>query len=229
MSLYTRADRILKRMSLRFGDATLDVNARRLERDGRTVHLTAKAFQLLVLLVEHRPKALSKVDIHEALWPKTFVAESNLRALVNEVRTAIGDSGGVQALVRTVHGFGYAFEGEVREATPRRGARPPVVHKLSWAGEEAELEQGENVIGRDSDAAVWIGDESVSRRHARVVVDGDAAVLEDLHSKNGTFRGDEPVSEPVELKTGDTVRVGVVPLKYRRVSASASTRTPRTP
>lgn len=214
-------------MSLRFGDVTLDVSARRLERDGRTVHLTAKAFQLLVLLVEHRPKALSKADIHEALWPKTFVAESNLRALVNEVRTAIGDSGGKPTLIRTVHGFGYAFAGDVRDATLRRGARATVVHTLSWAGEEVELGQGENVLGRDSNAAVWIGDESVSRRHARIVVDGQTAVLEDLKSKNGTFRGDEPVSGPVELKSGDTVRIGVVPLKYRRVSATASTRTPR--
>lgn len=215
-------------MRLRFGDVTLDVNARRLERDGRTVHLTAKAFQLLVLLIERRPKALSKVDIHEALWPKTFVAESNLRALVSEVRAAIGDSGGKPALIRTVHGYGYAFGGDVLDATPRRVARPTVVHKLSWAGEEAELEQGENVLGRDSDAGVWIGDESVSRRHARIVVDGDRAVLEDLHSKNGTFREDQPVSGPVELQTGDTVRVGVVPLKYRRVSPKASTRTQRT-
>src|SRR5512143_1702939 len=175
-------------VSVRFGDVILDVEARRLERAGRPVHLSPKAFRFLALLVASRPKALSKFDIQEELWPKTFVADLNLRAIVNEVRAAIGDSGRKGALVRTVHGFGYAFSGKVLDSAPPREARAPVVHRLSWAGDEAELAEGENVLGRDSGADIWIGDESVSRRHARVVVDHETATLEDLRSKNGTFR-----------------------------------------
>jgi DNA-binding winged helix-turn-helix (wHTH) protein len=152
------------RVSVKFGDVVLPVEARRLERGGRPVHLSPKAFQLLALLVASRPKALSKFDIREDLWPKTFVAEPNLRALPTEVRAAMGDTGRKGMLVRTVHGFGYAFSGEVRETAPSSATRPPVVHRLSWAGDETEPTDGENVLGRDSDADVWIGDESVSRR-----------------------------------------------------------------
>jgi pSer/pThr/pTyr-binding forkhead associated (FHA) protein len=49
------------------------------------------------------------------------------------------------------------------------------------------LHDGENVIGREEDAAAWIESASVSRRHARIVVSGGTATLEDLGSKNGTF------------------------------------------
>jgi DNA-binding winged helix-turn-helix (wHTH) protein len=209
-----------------FGDITFDTERRQLSKRGEPVHLSRKAYQLLALLVEKRPNALSKFEIHEVLWPKTFVAESNLRALVNEVRAAVGDSGKKPAVIRTVYGFGYAFSGASRAAAAApRDAHPTVIHRLRSGSDEVELRDGENVLGRDRTAQVWIGDESVSRRHACITVSGETALLEDLGSKNGTFRGEESATGPLPLRNGDEVRVGTVVLRYKRVSVRVSTRT----
>ena len=53
--------------------------------------LSPKAFDLLSILVAHRPKAMAKSDLQERLWPTTFVVEKNLANLVGEIRDAIGD------------------------------------------------------------------------------------------------------------------------------------------
>lgn len=99
-------------MSWRFGECELDSETRQLLRAGDAVALTPKAFQLLELLLERHPAAVSREDIRDALWPDTVVSESNLASLVWEVRSAIGDSPRGRFL-RTVRGFGYAFSGEV--------------------------------------------------------------------------------------------------------------------
>ena len=78
-------------MTIRFGAFTLDFETRQLIQDGRAVHLEPKAFDLLAALVLDRPKALSKADLQERLWPGTFVSEANLSNLVAEVRAALGD------------------------------------------------------------------------------------------------------------------------------------------
>jgi hypothetical protein len=78
-------------MRLRFGEVTFDPDSRLLLRVPDPVHLTGKAFDLLSLLLKERPRALSREELIGALWPDTFVTESNLTSLVNDVRTAIGD------------------------------------------------------------------------------------------------------------------------------------------
>ena len=98
-------------MSWRFGECELDVATRELTRDGRPVPLTPKALQLLELLLERHPAAVSREEIRDALWPDTVVSESNLASLVWELRSAIGDSPRGR-FVRTVRGFGYAFSGD---------------------------------------------------------------------------------------------------------------------
>ena len=72
-------------MSVRFGDVRLDVDARRLFRGSREIHLSPKAFELLQLLVEIRPRALSKADILERVWAGVFVSESRARLRLNPV------------------------------------------------------------------------------------------------------------------------------------------------
>src|SRR5262245_21334388 len=68
----------VRAMRLLFGDCALDLDTRELHRGGQTVSLSPKAFALLELLALRRPKALSKAEIHSALWPDTFVTETNL-------------------------------------------------------------------------------------------------------------------------------------------------------
>lgn len=114
-------------MRFQFGDFTLDDDRRQLLAGDKVVHLSPKAYELLKALVEERPRALSKSELHERLWPRTFVSEVNLAALVVEVRAALGDRGRHGRFIRTVHGFGYAFEQEAQEEDDRAGERvdPP--------------------------------------------------------------------------------------------------------
>ena len=209
-------------MRLRFGELTFDGRRRQLLRGAEALRLSPKAFSLLELLLSRRPEAVSKEEIHEVLWPRTFVSESNLPALVAEVRKALGDSGRETRFVRTVHSFGYAFEAETRELSEHEadGSRR---HSLHWGRLELVLGEGANVLGRDRGAEVRVGHPSVSRRHARLTVTGDAVAIEDLDSKNGTFVGTEPVRAPTLLHDGDEVRVGSVLLVYRSDGDDGST------
>lgn len=210
-------------MRLRFGDLTFDGGRRLLIRGPDAVRLSPKAFQLLELLLARRPDAVSKAEIQEVLWPRTFVSETNLPALVNEVRNALGDNAKEPEFVRTVHGYGYAFEAPVREvkADEPAGYR----HVLLWGSHEIDLREGASVIGRERVADVWIGHPSVSREHARITVTGDSAGIEDLGSRNGTFRGLEAVTSRIPLDDGDEIRLGTVVLTYRKGATDLSTET----
>src|SRR5437867_7994642 len=91
-----------RHVRIRFGDCTLDTDSRELTRDGRPVHVTGKAFQMLAMLVENAPKALSKDALQNSLWPDVFVTESNLASLVTELRSAVGDDARKPRFIRTV-------------------------------------------------------------------------------------------------------------------------------
>jgi len=218
-------------MQFRFGRFVLDSEARELLRDGASVHLSPKAYQLLQVLLENRPKALSKSDLHDHLWPKTFVVETNLANLVVEIRGVIGDDPRRPRFIRTVHGFGYAFrEGgggpvpeEARGEAPVREGRSE--HRVIWERRVIPLELGENILGRDEEVTVRIDAPGVSRRHARIVIGPDEVTLEDLGSKNGTYLRERRVERPTDLRDGDTLRLGRQLLVYRRAPLKASTRT----
>lgn len=203
-------------MRLDLGPITLDTDRHQVFRGAEPLHLSTKAFQLLELLVENRPRALSKDRLQQALWPDTFVSDTSLTTLINEIRTALSDTAKEHRLIRTVHGFGYAFEGAARPA-------PPSGCRLIWGEREVSLEEGENILGRDPSAAGSIPDASLSRRHARVTVRGGAATLEDLESKNGTFVGEKRVTGPTLLSDGDPVRLGLVHMVFRSAPGNLST------
>jgi DNA-binding winged helix-turn-helix (wHTH) protein len=105
-------------VDIRFGRFTLDERARQLLRGTQPVHLSPKAFDLLALLVRRRPEAIAKAEIHERLWPDTFVSDINLAVLIAEIRAALGEVARHPRFVRTVHRFGYAFSGTVAEVEP---------------------------------------------------------------------------------------------------------------
>ena len=87
----------------------LDLDTHELVRAGTPVSLSPKAFQLLGILVENHPRALSRTELQDRLWPGTFVVEKNLTNLVSEIREALGDDPAHPRFVRTVHRFGYSF------------------------------------------------------------------------------------------------------------------------
>ena len=210
-------------MRIGFGDFVLDDETREFFRGGRIVHLPIKTFQLLELLLANRPRAIPKTKLMEAIWAGVFVAEGNLARLVAELREALGEDAREPRFIRTVHGFGYSFAGEATVEGASLPLASPAVFRLLWQDREFALLEGENVLGREREAAAWIDVHSVSRRHARVVVTGDTATLEDLGSKNGTFLGGEPVTSARSLSDGDRIRIGTVEMTFRRFVGGVST------
>jgi hypothetical protein len=197
-----------------------------LTRRGRERPLSGKAFELLVMLVRQRPKALSKKELQEALWPSTFVAEANLSNLIAEIRGMLDDNARHPLFIRTVHRFGYAFCGEASNApTDADPKTAPVVCWIEWGRVRFPLSVGENVIGRDEDTDVRIDASTVSRRHAQVIVNTHQAVLEDFGSKNGTFRGDQRVTSSMPLVDGDALRIGTVLVTFHMRSPAGTTLT----
>jgi len=212
-------------MRLRFSEFVFDSDSRRLTRGGEPVHLEPKAFELLELLLERRPAAVAKSAIRDRLWPRTFVSESSLTTLAAQLRRALGEA---DRFVRTVHGFGYAFDGEAAALdapTPPAAPVTSVGPCLVWQDQVFALAEGESVLGRDPLARVLVDVPGVSRRHARIVVTGSKAVVEDLGSKNGTFVEDRRVAGPTLLADRDRVRLGHTVLVFRCARVLGSTET----
>ena len=212
-------------MRLHFDGLTFDLDTRQIWVGGSEVRLSPKAFDLLALLIERRPRAVSKDDISRHLWPGTFVSESSLPSLISEIRDGIADDQRTPGLIRTIRRFGYAFQGE-----PQPDVRQPAVagrgrYVLIAAAQEVALLPGENVIGREGEGVIDIKSTSVSRRHARVLVELDGATIEDLGSKNGTYVNDREVKAPTRLANGDQVRIASVLFTFRLLPVSQSTET----
>ncbi len=204
-----------------FGLFELDPESHRLACNGHEIRLRPKAFALLALLIEAAPRVVSKREIHERLWPGGVVSDATLVALVKELRRVLNDHDRRAPVIRTVHRVGYALGTVARtgSAAPARG--------LHWlvAGdrERFPLTAGENVIGRDPQADVWLDYATVSRRHARISVAGEHLTIEDLGSKNGTRVAGQRVLEPTALCDGDRIAFGRVVVTYRRSAAGPAT------
>ena len=217
-------------MRTNFGPFTLDPATRQLLEGGRAIHLSPKAFDVLQLLLDARPTVVPKADLHDRIWPGTFVVDANLAVLIGEIRKALADSAQTPRYIRTVHKVGYAFCGDA--AADTGAARPTGAggrYWLAWNDRTFVLSAGENLIGRNPECGIWVDAAGVSRRHARLRLDtdrGDAAI-EDLGSTNGTFVNEARVESPVTLRDGDTVHLGSVPLTFRAWLADRTRSTER--
>lgn len=181
-------------MRARFSDLTFDSDLRLLSREGRTIALTPKAFEVLEALVETWPAAISKESLYERLWSDVVVEPGNLHNLISEIRAAIGDE--ERTIIRTIHRFGYSLGVPIESDAPSSAY-------LILGTREIPLREGENIIGRD-----LVGTPDVSRRHARIVIEGMTAMVEDLGSKNGTFTNGEPVKSPVAVSNYQEIVFG---------------------
>jgi DNA-binding winged helix-turn-helix (wHTH) protein len=209
-----------------FDEFVLDSASRQLLRAGAPVHLSPKAFELLTTLVETRPRALAKAEIHERLWPATFVSEANLASLVAEIRSALGDDARRPRYVRTVQRYGYAFCAPAA-AGASGGTAMGLSFRILHDRRELALGPGEHILGRTRHAAVFIDSKTVSRAHARITVYADRAVLEDLDSKNGTSLRGQRVTAPVALSDGDDIAVGSIHMTFRVLRGGSSTESAR--
>ena len=210
-------------VSARFGPFTLDSGQRRLtSATSGELHLTPKAFDLLALLVAEAPRVVRKAELHERLWPGTFVSDSTLVGLVKEIRRALDDRDAGAPLIRTAHGVGYAFSGEIQRVALHRSE---VSCWIMTGGRKIPLSEGENLIGRHPSSAVCLDATGVSRRHARILIGHGGATIEDLESKNGTTLADRPVTGKVALHDGDRIHVGPILVVYRASASGMSTET----
>jgi DNA-binding winged helix-turn-helix (wHTH) protein len=212
-------------MRVSFGDFVLDRSTRQLLCRGEERHLEPKAFEVLDLLLNRRPEAVSKSEIQQRLWPDAFVSESSLTGLVAQIRQALGDTRSQPRFIRTVHGFGYAFSGEASAELPTETGKGGPTPWVVWEEQVIPLRPGENLLGRDEDLAVRIDAPGVSRHHARIVVAGGEATLEDLGSKNGTFLGERRLDAAAALRDGDTFQLGRQLLVFRSSRTMSSTLT----
>jgi DNA-binding winged helix-turn-helix (wHTH) protein len=206
------------RGQVQIGAFAFDTERRQLLAGERAVALPAKEFELLSLLVSNRPRAVSKDEIRDALWPRTVVTEASMTSLVKELRTKLGQTGR-QGPIRTVHGFGYAL---AEEGGASAGASLP---RLVRGTTEIAVSSPDFLLGREPGLPGTIDDASVSRRHARLSWDERGGALTDLSSKNGTFVNGVRISGPVGVKDGDEIRFGLVAFIYREPSALTATET----
>lgn len=211
----------------RFGDCQLDLDARRLVRASQEVHLSPKAFELLKLLVERRPRALSKSELLDQVWPGVFVSDASLARAINQLRGAVGDSARRPHIIRTVHGYGYAFVADIVEEQPAPGSEAERLYAsyLVLGHRTFPLSDGEHFIGREPDLAIRLDSPKVSRRHARIVVTGATATIEDLASKNGTFVRGDRIETAVGLQPGDRIEIGPFALDFLTFGDARSTET----
>ena len=212
-------------MTYRFAAFSLNAGTRQLLAGERERHLSPKAFDLLLTLIEQRSRALSKAELTEHLWPSSFVGDTNLATLVAEIRRALGDAAQGSAFVRTVHRYGYRFVGDVTVLPPETVAAPENVMYLATPDGRYPLTPGTVIIGRARDAAIRVDAGGVSRHHARIVVTGREARVEDLGSKNGTFVDGKPVTRPQLLANGSEVRIGPVAFTFVLTSPTTPTET----
>ena len=211
-------------MRASFGEFVLDRGTRQLLRAGKERRLGPKALELLELLLRHRPNVVARGRIRDRLWPGTHVVDSTVATVVAELRAALDEDPKRPRFLRTVHGVGYAFCADARESGP---AEPPrgraMAFRLLLEDREVVLRLGENLLGRVEDGVAWIEAPTVSRRHARILVEHERAVIEDLGSKNGTFVRGVRIRAPTPLAAGDVIRLGRVSMKLHAVRADQST------
>ena len=205
-------------MRIRFGDCRFDTDARQLFRKSETVPLSPKAFELLRVLIEQRPRALAKDELLDRVWPGVFVSPASLARVINEIRRGVGDRTRTNRIIRTLHGFGYAFVAEGEEDTPPDRSRSSATVCTCWLScgrREFALTEGEHIVGREPGLTIRLDSPKVSRRHARLRLRDGRASLEDLDSKNGTFVRGIRISAPVTLEPGDPIRIGRFRLTFR--------------
>lgn len=212
-------------MNVLFDEFSFETVSGELRRRGERVPLLGTASELLRVLIEERHRVVTKDELLRRVWRGSAVEEGNLSTYIAKLRTALGDDPQAPRFIRTHHGHGYRFVGEIAPVPgAQRPAAAPSGYVLEWDGREFPLRDGDNVIGRSAAAAsIAIADPHVSSMHARIVVAGSLITIADLESKNHTFVGDTRVTAPHPLQPGDVIRLGGPEVLFRRAAVKTVT------
>jgi DNA-binding winged helix-turn-helix (wHTH) protein len=216
------------KMRIQFDRFLLDTGRAQLFAAGTEVPLTPKAFGVLSLLVSRRPDVVDKDTIAAEVWGAP-VSDASLTMVMTELRKALGDSAASPVFIRTAHRRGYAFAAQAADAAESSGVRETARFFLVTDGRRLALADGETIAGRDEACAISFDEPSVSRRHARFLVQDEVVTVEDLNSTNGTKVNGRKTSGAVRLQPGDTIKIGVVTAKFDAPQVTRSGRTVRLP
>ena len=109
-------------MGLVFAGHEIDLRRQELRRAGEVVHVEPQVYDLLLHLIHHRDRVVSKDELLDKIWNGRIVSEAALSSRINAARKAIGDDGDRQALIKTIHRRGFRFIGVVQEGTAATAA-----------------------------------------------------------------------------------------------------------
>src|SRR5215510_8002983 len=101
-----------------FYDYTIDEARRELRRAGQFVAVEPKVFQVLLYLLQHRDRVVSKEELLEQCWPETFVSEAALTRCLTKLRKVVQADRTVPPVIKTLHGQGYRFVADVTLLSP---------------------------------------------------------------------------------------------------------------
>ena len=213
-------------MKVRFGPFVFDSATRQLLDGSRPAHLSPKSFDLLQVLLEHRPALVTKTELQDRVWPDVAVVEANIANAIAEIRRVLGDDPKSPRYVCTVSRRGYRFcaDSEVMGASPAPRQRA-LRWWLNWKETTLPLSEGENVVGRHPASDVWINATSVSREHARILIAAGEAAVEDSGSTNGTYVNGTKITGRHPLVDGNTVTFGSEKATFGVWSDEAAART----
>jgi DNA-binding winged helix-turn-helix (wHTH) protein/tetratricopeptide (TPR) repeat protein len=120
----------------RFDDFVLDPVNRAFSRAGTPVPLSAKSCQVLTYLVANPGRVVTKDELMKAVWPESFVEESNLPGYISGLRKALGDRA---SYIATVPGLGYKFTASVRTADETASVTQPQEFQLQQVKETTHV------------------------------------------------------------------------------------------
>ncbi len=101
-----------------FEQFQFDWHARDLRCDDQLIEIEPKCLDLLHFLIENRHRAVAKDELAEHLWPDRVISDSVISKAVSKIRSVLTEHGSDQEVIRTIHGFGYRFVGELKETRP---------------------------------------------------------------------------------------------------------------
>ena len=120
-------------MLYRFGEFTLDTDGAQLRRAGDLVDTEPQVIRLLKYLAENRDRVISKNELIEVIWNGRIVSDATLNSRISSVRRAVGDTGKVQAVIRTYSKQGYQFVTKLeKNGGPRKSGQKPSIAVLPF-------------------------------------------------------------------------------------------------
>ena len=125
-------------MTYRFEIFELDTDRYELRRDGEAVRMEPQVFDVLAYLVQNHDRMVPKDELLEKVWGDKYISEAAVNSRLMAARRAVGDSGKEQRLIKTMHGRGFRFVGDVDQGAIAETPRPPGSAPLSQSTAIAE-------------------------------------------------------------------------------------------